>query len=188
MTWTAPRTWVASEVETAALFNAHLRDNMNALISGVQAYNESYWNNGIPGFSTVTWANGSTTAIAFDGVDHDPLGMWSAGAPTRLTIPVAGWYRFRGRVSGFASAGYTPKLFKSGSLAITGATATTLASSVGEYDVQCVAGDYLELKVVVAAGAGSFAFTPSSVQDSTVFADDFARIIVADLSLRWVSP
>lgn len=188
MTWVAPRTWVASEVDTAAFLNQALRDNMNALISGVQAYNSSYWSNTTPGFSTVTWANGSTTAVAFDGVDHDPFGMWSAGAPTRLTIPVGGWYRFRGRVSGFASAGYTPKLFKSGVLALTGATATTGASSVGEYDVQCAAGDYLELKVVVAAGAGSYAFSPSSTPDSTIFADAFARIIVADLAIKWVGP
>jgi hypothetical protein len=29
--WTSPRTWVASEVPTAAIFNAHVRDNLNAL-------------------------------------------------------------------------------------------------------------------------------------------------------------
>lgn len=28
MTWTAPRTWVAGEVVTAALLNTHLRDNL----------------------------------------------------------------------------------------------------------------------------------------------------------------
>ena len=27
MAWTAPRTWVASEVPTAAIMNAHIRDN-----------------------------------------------------------------------------------------------------------------------------------------------------------------
>lgn len=31
MGWTAPRTWVASEVVTAAIMNTHVRDNLNAL-------------------------------------------------------------------------------------------------------------------------------------------------------------
>ena len=31
MAWTAPRTWVADEVATAALMNAHLRDNLEVL-------------------------------------------------------------------------------------------------------------------------------------------------------------
>ncbi len=31
MAWTAPRTWVTAEVVTAALFNAHIRDNLLAL-------------------------------------------------------------------------------------------------------------------------------------------------------------
>ena len=32
MAWTAPRTWVASEVVTAAQLNAHIRDNLLALV------------------------------------------------------------------------------------------------------------------------------------------------------------
>jgi hypothetical protein len=31
MAWTTPRTWIAGELVTAALFNTHLRDNLNAL-------------------------------------------------------------------------------------------------------------------------------------------------------------
>lgn len=31
MAWTAPRTWVTGEIVTAALMNAHVRDNLNAL-------------------------------------------------------------------------------------------------------------------------------------------------------------
>jgi len=31
MGWTNPRTWVASEVVTAAIMNAHVRDNLNAI-------------------------------------------------------------------------------------------------------------------------------------------------------------
>lgn len=31
MGWTSPRTWVTSEVVTAALMNTHIRDNLNAI-------------------------------------------------------------------------------------------------------------------------------------------------------------
>jgi hypothetical protein len=31
MAWTTPRTWVSGELVTAAMMNAHVRDNMNAL-------------------------------------------------------------------------------------------------------------------------------------------------------------
>ncbi len=31
MAWTTPRTWVAGETPTAAQFNAHVRDNLDAL-------------------------------------------------------------------------------------------------------------------------------------------------------------
>lgn len=35
MAWTTPRTWVAGEVPTASIFNAHVRDNLNALTTWV---------------------------------------------------------------------------------------------------------------------------------------------------------
>jgi hypothetical protein len=39
MAWTTPRTWVTGELVTAALLNAHLRDNLNALVPvGVDAW------------------------------------------------------------------------------------------------------------------------------------------------------
>jgi hypothetical protein len=38
MTWTSPRTWVTSEVLTAALLNTHLRDNLLELNSTASAW------------------------------------------------------------------------------------------------------------------------------------------------------
>lgn len=32
MAWSTPRTWVDGEVETAAILNAHIRDNLNAVV------------------------------------------------------------------------------------------------------------------------------------------------------------
>ena len=34
MSWTTPRTWVALEVPSAAMFNTHIRDNSNELRAG----------------------------------------------------------------------------------------------------------------------------------------------------------
>lgn len=34
MPWTSPRTWTPGEIVTASLLNTHLRDNLNALLSG----------------------------------------------------------------------------------------------------------------------------------------------------------
>jgi len=42
MAWTTPRTWVAGEVPTAAIMNAHVRDNLNALKDPPQAVAENY--------------------------------------------------------------------------------------------------------------------------------------------------
>ena len=50
MAWTAPRTWVAAEVVTAALMNAHLRDNLKAIGDPWTAY-------------TPTWAATTNPAI-----------------------------------------------------------------------------------------------------------------------------
>lgn len=57
MAWTTPRTWVAGETVTAALFNTHIRDNLNALKSpptDSQRLDE---------------ANLTTTAVAFADID-----------------------------------------------------------------------------------------------------------------------
>lgn len=38
MAWTTPRTWVTSEVPTAAIFNTHVRDNLEALYGTTSSY------------------------------------------------------------------------------------------------------------------------------------------------------
>lgn len=53
MAYTAPRTWVASEVVTAGLLNTHLRDNLKALSDARVAYT--------PVMSGWTLVNGSLT-------------------------------------------------------------------------------------------------------------------------------
>ena len=47
MAWTAPKTWVASAILTAAELNVHLRDNLNATFPAlVSAKGDSVWASG----------------------------------------------------------------------------------------------------------------------------------------------
>ena len=43
MAWTAPRTWVAGEVLTAALLNTHVRDNENVLKASIDDLGHLNW-------------------------------------------------------------------------------------------------------------------------------------------------
>ncbi|MDA1330693.1 MAG: hypothetical protein O3B43_06485 [Chloroflexi bacterium] len=38
MAWTTPRTWTTSELVTASIMNTHIRDNLNYLYSGKEAF------------------------------------------------------------------------------------------------------------------------------------------------------
>lgn len=84
MSWTTPRTFVAGETETAAIFNAHLRDNLNA-IATVQSY--------APTIGGTAWVvgNGTLTAKHFSYGNrefvtiHFVLGTTSVGGSGALT-------------------------------------------------------------------------------------------------------
>lgn len=59
MAWTSPRTWVASEVVTAALLNTHVRDNLKALGDPWTAYTPAWTSSGTApalGNGTITGA------------------------------------------------------------------------------------------------------------------------------------
>lgn len=70
MAWTAPRTWVAGEIVTAAILNTHARDNQKMLSDAWGAY-------------TVTWTAVTTNPILGNGV--------LAG----VYMQVGKWVRFR---------------------------------------------------------------------------------------------
>ena len=56
MAWTSPRTWVAAEVITAALFNTHIRDNLLAL--------SGHGHSGVAGDGATALASLSTVDLA----------------------------------------------------------------------------------------------------------------------------
>jgi|SRR5690348_8448631 len=100
-TWTTPRTWVAGELVTAAMLNTHVRDNLNALYSGV------------PGFrvrkaaDTAGLTSGSLTPITFDTEDYDTDSLHdNVTNPTRITFSAvtAGVWDIRAHVQWVSNA------------------------------------------------------------------------------------
>lgn len=85
MSWTAPRTFVTGEIETAAIFNTHLRDNLNFLRSGV--FTQQNVTAGVgPTSGTTELVLATITPPTFDG-----------STPIELT---AGWYNITKTVAG----------------------------------------------------------------------------------------
>ena len=94
MAWTTPRTWVAGEVPTAAIMNAHVRDNLNALKNPPTDLDQN-WNTTITTTSTsfvnITGADvtivttGGRIMIGF----HTPHAA-SGGVTTYFTITIDG--------------------------------------------------------------------------------------------------
>ena len=54
MAWTAPRTWVAGETVTAAMLNAHLRDNLKAITDPWTTYTPTIGGGWTLGSGTIT--------------------------------------------------------------------------------------------------------------------------------------
>lgn len=164
MAWTTPRTWVTSEVDTAAFLNSHIRDNENALAAKCVVYRNLFGNNvvGVTAF-----------ARSFDGAITDPQSMWSAANASRVTVPIAGWYRCRGRMGGTSNVASSVALYKNGVSSAAGPSVTS-NFVIGDYDIQCVAGDYIELVLTVGAG--------------TLFVESIVGLIATDLSVEWIAP
>lgn len=88
MVWTAPRTWVTSEVVTAAQLNTHLRDNLlwAAFHHGCRAYKSA----------AQTVPSGNTDVVTFSTESYDTDTFHSTSSLTsRFVAPVAGYYRVK---------------------------------------------------------------------------------------------
>lgn len=66
MSWTTPRTFVTGEIETAAIFNTHLRDNLNFLKNGVSA-SALVTSNAGPTSGTTELVVATAPAVTLDG-------------------------------------------------------------------------------------------------------------------------
>jgi hypothetical protein len=101
------------------------------------------------------------TKITFDAVRYGLTSWWSAGAPTRITVPTAGYYIVGASCEFDASAtgARYADIFKNNTtilaeLAGGGAnTAADTPSLVGEAPVLLAANDYIEARVYQNSGA-----------------------------------
>jgi transcription elongation factor len=109
MGWTAPRTWVAAETVTAALFNAHLRDNLKAIADPWVSYTPAWTSSGTaPALGNGTIVGASRTLGPKTVHFYILLTMGSTttyGTGTyRLSLPTAA--ASRGTSAGMVIAGH----------------------------------------------------------------------------------
>ena len=92
MTWTAPSTWVAGAILTAAQLNQQLRDNMNFLAIPNMARARSTTATSIP--------NATATVIPFAAADsYDTANMHSTTVNnSRVTVGLVGVYSITGQL------------------------------------------------------------------------------------------
>jgi hypothetical protein len=89
MAWTVPRTWVTSEVVTAALMNTHVRDNEVFLRAhhGCRLFKSA----------TQTVSSGATDVVSFNSEDYDTDALHDTVTNnSRITIPAGldGFWEF----------------------------------------------------------------------------------------------
>ena len=146
MAWTSPRTWVTSELVTAAIQNTHVRDNFTALRASPANRCDAY------DASTQVVTSGNTNDLALDSEDVDSATMHDTSTNNeRVTIPSGGdgWYLCIG--SSLTAGGSNIKavlhLQKNGTTQVqsrnsdnTGTNTLTVAQLIS-----CVATDYISL-------------------------------------------
>jgi hypothetical protein len=148
MAYTTPRTWVTSELVTAALMNTHVRDNV-AFLANPPACRVSR-------SSTQSLTSGTEATLAFDTEQFDTNSMHSTVSNTeRITINTAGIYVFSWGTQLSADTDY---LVAYTYLRIGGATIVAHGSSIGTYTdavgpllngsclYKCAAADYFEVR------------------------------------------
>jgi phage-related tail fiber protein len=110
-----------------------------------------------------TLTHNTEAAISLSNVDFDANSMWAGGNPTRLTVPTGGdgAYLVHGAIklgAGFQGTAHL-RIYKNGSL-ISEETSQGVDDAAAEYHhlnmiLALVAGDYVEMKVLLLLAAGS---------------------------------
>ena len=147
------RTWATSDVVTAAMMNANVRDAVNFLTGKPIAQLHQTNPQSIP--------NSAFTAIAFDTTDVDSYsGHSNTTNNSRYTAQVAGWYSVYGAIEWTANG--TGRRITSISVngseigtcrGETQASATNLVTTESESLVHLNAGDYVEIQGFQSSGA-----------------------------------
>jgi hypothetical protein len=143
MSWTAPRTWVAGEIVTAAMMNTHVRDDLLALYP----HRCEVYRAGTATVATATW-----TTVSFDQEQHDTDAFHDTGSNTsRITIPsgLGGTYRIYGKTG----LDITTTDFSIGvRLQINGSTVASCRGGMIEKVIVMTAGQYVELQEYQGSG------------------------------------
>jgi hypothetical protein len=92
--WTTPRTWTNNETVTDTILNAHVRDNLTAIVSPPYVHVRA---------TAATSIGTAVAAVVWDTEIADTDNMYAPGTPTRVTVNTAGLYLVQGGY-GVASA------------------------------------------------------------------------------------
>jgi len=178
MAWTTPRTWVSGETVTDTLLNAHVRDNLNAIVNPPYVH--------VRATAATTFGTSSVTPIIWDLEVADTDSMYSAAANTKVTVNTAGLYQVMGgwTVSGgtinsayllqwmvnSTSAGIS----QAGTTVVIGGGARTASLSSATF-IRLYANDYVSLGA--SANSGTTSLTTSTTSSQTSW-----------MQLRWMGP
>lgn len=153
MAWIAPRTWVTSEVVTAALLNAHIRDN--------EIFLRAHHGCSVFKSGTQTVLSGSTDVISWNSEDFDTDALHDTVTNnSRIVVPaaLAGYWEFFCQIQGDSDAtqhsgGLRLSMRKNAGGAVGGGTALRTHTAMGHQaatsplticHANLVAGDYVE--------------------------------------------
>ena len=127
MAWTTPRTWVAGEVPTAAIMNAHVRDNLNALKDPPQAVAENF---------NVALSTTSTSFVNMTGVE--------------VTVTTAGGRLLIGFMATLSGSGGNATYFE---ITIDGVAVSGQATGILTQPALGTPQGFVDLSAALAAGA-----------------------------------
>ncbi len=149
---TAPRTWATGTLAASA-FNTDLRDNFAALrnLNGYACR--------LKLDNDLSLANGVRTAIIWESASYNVGTMWTVVTPTRITVPVTGYYSVAAHVpfykdnTGYRELGFLINGLNGPKARIRNAVNTSV-TYVWFYDeVALTAGDYIEINAMQNSGA-----------------------------------
>jgi hypothetical protein len=139
---------------------ASLTTGINAIPDTIQTALNSYWKKSFIGAwiyrSTSQSLGAADGTISFTDVDFDTSSFWSAGSPTRITIPLTGYYLLQPNagMQGTFTGSYSLRVRKNGSTTVMGPVSDVdpnkyLHTTTGVYPnrniVFLTAADYLEI-------------------------------------------
>lgn len=179
MAWTTPRTWVSGETVTDTLLNAHVRDNLNAIVNPPYVHVRAATN-------TTTFGTSSVSPIIWDTEVADTDSLYNPAANTKVTINTAGLYLVTGGwtvAGGSINSAYllqwmvnstSAGISQAGTTVVIGGGART-ASLTSSTFIRLYANDYVSLGA--SANSGTAALTTSVTANLTSW-----------MQLRWMGP